>query len=204
MQSLSFIIKLVTRLFKQVAKFTLVLGVLLALVTTSPLVVQAQTNSDDSNRVLSSVFPACKFADTGLTSFLECASQITFFILVIAIIYVFLRLAYMATGSLVFAGGVTSDFYQMIRDSLRNLVVGIVFIGMPVAILTAIDPLAKVLSFRFLEEFNLGPEARLIEPSVKGKGCNDFHFCILSCKKNHRNSSECIIKCNRITQVASV
>ncbi len=197
MQSIRSIIQLVIYLSKKVVQLVSILGVLLVVAITSPLIVQAQTDSGDSNRVLSNIFPACKFADTGVASFLECGSQVTFFILVIAIIYAFLKLAYTAINGLLFAGGVTSDFYQMIGDSLRNLVVGILFVGMPVTILTVIDPLAGILNFRFLEEFNLGPEARLIEPSLKGKGCNDFHHCVSSCKRNHRNSSECIIKCKQ-------
>jgi len=176
-----------------------VLSVLL-LVIVNGFTVSAQTQTDSNEpttNTLSTIFPACKFADTGVASFLECASQITFFILVVAIIYAFLKLAYMAINGLLFAGGVSSDFYKMIGESLRNLVVGILFVGMPVAILTVVDPLARVLSFRFLEELNLGPEARLIEPAVKGKGCNDFNICVSSCKKNHRNSSECFTKCKQ-------
>jgi len=79
------------------------------------------------------------------------------------------------------------------------LVVGILFVGMPVAILTVVDPLARVLSFRFLEELNLGPEARLIEPGEKGlggrgKGCNDFMYCVLACA-NSGDKPACVDTC---------
>jgi len=177
-----------------------VLSVLL-LVTVNGFTVSAQTQTDSDEpptNALSTIFPACKFADTGVDSFLECGSQITFFILVVAIIYAFLKLAYMAINGLLFAGGVSSDFYKMIGESLRNLVVGILFVGMPVAILTVVDPLARVLNFRFLEEFNLGPEAKLIEPSEKGlgggKSCNGFMFCVQSCP-NNSDRSTCVNIC---------
>lgn len=178
-----------------------VLSVLL-LVIVNGFTVSAQTQTDSNEpttNTLSTIFPACKFADTGVASFLECASQITFFILVVAIIYAFLKLAYMAINGLLFAGGVSSDFYKMIGESLRNLVVGILFVGMPVAILTVVDPLARVLSFRFLEELNLGPEARLIEPGEKGlggrgKGCNDFMYCVLACA-NSGDKPACVDTC---------
>jgi hypothetical protein len=182
-----------------------VLSVLI-LVTVNGFTVSAQTQTDSNEpttNTLSTIFPACKFADTGVASFLECASQITFFILVVAIIYAFLKLAYMAINGLLFAGGVSSDFYKMIGESLRNLVVGILFVGMPVTILTAIDPLTRIINFRFLEEFNLGPEARLIEPGEKGlggrakaKGCNGFGFmsCVVACA-NSIDKSTCVDTC---------
>jgi hypothetical protein len=181
-----------------------VLSVLL-LVTVNGFTVSAQTQTDSNEpptNALSTIFPACKFADTGVDSFLECGSQITFFILVVAIIYAFLKLAYMAINGLLFAGGVSSDFYKMIGESLRNLVVGILFVGMPVAILTVVDPLARVLNFRFLEEFNLGPEAKLIEPGEKGlgggKSCNGFMFCVQSCP-NNSDRSTCVNICKIVT-----
>jgi len=187
-----------------------VLSVLL-LVIVNGFTVSAQTQTDSNEpttNTLSTIFPACKFADTGVASFLECTSQITFFILVVAIIYVFLKLAYTAINGLLFAGGVSSDFYKMIGESLRNLVVGILFVGIPVTILTAIDPLARIINFRFLEEFNLGPEARLIEPAEKGlggrgKGCNDFMYCVLICA-NSSDRSICVDTCkNRYSRCQS-
>jgi len=178
-----------------------VLSVLI-LVTVNGFTVSAQTQTDSNEpttNTLSTIFPACKFADTGVASFLECGSQITFFVLVVAIIYAFLKLAYMAINGLLFAGGVSSDFYKMIGESLRNLVVGILFVGMPVTILTAIDPLAGIINFRFFEEFNLGPEARLTEPGEKGlggrgKGCNGFMYCVVACADSS-NRSTCVDAC---------
>jgi len=189
----------------------LVVLTVLILVTVNGFTVSAETQTDSNEpttNTLSTIFPACKFADTGVASFLECGSQITFFILVVAIIYAFLKLAYMAINGLLFAGGVSSDFYKMIGESLRNLVVGILFVGMPVTILTAIDPLAGIINFRFLEELNLGPEARLIEPGEegvggRGKGCNDFMYCVVACS-NSSNRSTCVDTCkNRYSRCQS-
>ena len=73
---------------------------------------------------------------------------------------------------------------------------GIVLVGMPVLIIQSIDSLAGRIAFNFLQEFNLGPNARLIsidrEPDVAG--CSGLQLCVSRCPQGN-GTTNCVTDC---------
>jgi len=145
----------------------------------------SSSNQGTNNQsVLGSILPACASAARGVNLFLECAKQATLAILIVGIIFVFIRIGYESAVGLV-SGGASAANIKQIQDLLGSLIVGIVLVGMPALIIQSIDPLAGRVSFNFLQEFNLGPDAKLtlIDKGLSVTGCGGLQLCVDSCKK---------------------
>ena len=63
-------------------------------------------------------------------------------------------------------------------------------------IIQSIDPLGRIIAFNFLQEFNLGPNARLIsidrEPDFAG--CSGLQLCVSRCPQGN-GTSNCVAVC---------
>jgi len=154
----------------------------------------SSSNQGTNNQsVLGTVLPACASAARGVNLFLECAKQATLAILIVGIIFVFIRIGYESAVGLV-SGGASAANIKQIQDLLGSLIVGIVLVGMPALIIQSIDPLAGRVTFNFLQEINLGPDARLtiIDKNFDVNGCDGLKSCVLGCKQGDQN---CVTEC---------
>jgi len=159
----------------------------------------SSSNQETNNQsILGTVLPACASAARGVNLLLECAKQVTLAILIVGIIFVFIRIAYQSAAGLL-SGGASAASIQQIQDLLGSLIVGIVLVGMPVLIIQSIDSLAGRVAFNFLQEINLGPDARLIsidrEPDFAG--CSGLQICVSRCPQGN-GTSNCVTDCKRI------
>ena len=162
----------------------------------------SNSNQGTNNQsVLGSILPACSSASQGINLFLECAKQVTLAILIVGIIFVFVRIAYESAASLI-SGGTSAASIKQIRDLLGSLIVGIVLVGMPALIIQSIDPLGGRIVFNFLQELNFGPDAQLIsidkEPDVAT--CSGLKLCVDGCVKAIKNTSNlqsCVEVCKQ-------
>jgi len=161
----------------------------------------SSSNQGTNNQsVLGSVLPACASAARGVNLFLECAKQATLAILIVGIIFVFIRIGYESAVGLV-SGGASAANIKQIQDLLGSLIVGIVLVGMPALIIQSIDPLAGRVTFNFLQEFNLGPDAKLtlIDKNLDVTGCDGLLSCVSNCNQtqegNPENLGNCVAVC---------
>jgi hypothetical protein len=169
-------------------------------------VVSANTSGTSSSdqgtnnqSVLGGVLPACASTSQGVNLLLECAKQATLAILVVGIIFVFIRIGYESAVGLV-SGGASAANIKQIQDLLGSLIVGIVLVGMPALIIQSIDPLGGRLAFNFLQELNLGPDARLmpIDRNPDVATCSGLKLCVSYCKNGNRspeNVKTCVKEC---------
>jgi len=161
----------------------------------------SSSNQETNNQsILGTVLPACASAARGVNLLLECAKQVTLAILIVGIIFVFIRIAYQSAAGLL-SGGASAASIQQIQDLLGSLIVGIVLVGMPALIIQSIDPLGRIITFNFLQEFNLGPDARLVPigKDLDVIGCSDLKLCVNNCKQtqegNPENLRNCVAAC---------
>jgi len=160
----------------------------------------SSSNQGTNNQsVLGSVLPACASAAQGVDLFLECAKQATLAILIVGIIFVFIRIAYQSAAGLL-SGGASAASIKQIQDLLGSLIVGIVLVGMPALIIQSIDPLGGRVAFNFLQEINLGPDARLtlIDKDPDVNGCGGLQLCVVGCMQGNGNSTnvtDCVTEC---------
>ena len=194
------------RIFGLACQFLLVASLLLLYVLPFQVVSANTSGTSGSNQgtnnqsILGTVLPACASAARGVNLFLECAKQVTLAILIVGIIFVFIRIAYQSAAGLL-SGGASAASIKQIQDLLGSLIVGIVLVGMPALIIQSIDPLAGRVAFNFLQEFNLGPDARLIsiDKDLDVIGCSGLQLCVNNCnqtqKGNPENLGNCVTGC---------
>ena len=190
-------------------QFLLVASLLLLYILPFQVVSANTSGTSSSNQgtnnqsVLGTVLPACASAARGVNLLLECAKQVTLAILIVGIIFVFIRIAYQSAAGLL-SGGASAASIKQIQDLLGSLIVGIVLVGMPALIIQSIDPLAGRVAFNFLQEFNLGPDAKLtlIDKDPDFTGCSGLYSCVVRCKQENENLngnleslSNCVTDC---------
>lgn len=138
--------------------------------------VAAQEANDN---IVFSMFPACEEADLSTEGLTRCIREIVLFSFYIGIVVFFIRVAYIAIVSLSNPGN--SSIYKGLKEAVYGLITGVVFIGMPITIMSLINPLSGQITFNFLEEINLGPEASLIDVTPSATGCPGFARCVETC-----------------------
>jgi hypothetical protein len=191
-----------TRIFGLACRLLLITGLLMLYVLSFQVVSANTSGTSSSNQgtnnqsVLGSVLPACASAARGVNLFLECAKQVTLAMLVVGIIFVFIRIGYESAVGLV-SGGASAANIKQIQDLLGSLIVGIVLVGMPALIIQSIDPLAGRVAFNFLQEFNLGPDAQLtlFDKDLDVIGCDGLKSCVHNCNQKHKENLENLRKC---------
>jgi len=195
------------RIFGLACRWLLITGLLMLYIL--PFQVESANTSGTSSSnqgtnnqsVLGSVLPACASTSEGVNLFLECVKQATLAMLVVGIIFVFIRVAYQSAAGLLSGGASAADIKQ-IKDLLGSLIVGLFLVGMPTLIIQAIDPLGRVIALNFLQEFNLGPDARLI-PIDKGLSvitCDDLLVCVSNCNQYEykvNGKKNCVYECKQ-------
>ncbi len=176
--------------FHKIRTVFAVLGVFLVFVVS--ILPTTNVSADNDAIGLGNFLPACQVTSTGVPSLLECISQITYQVLLLGIVTFFARSAYLAIISLTSGNAV-----KYVMESVGSLFVGIIFIGLPVAIMGMINPLSETLSIRFFQEFNLGPDAQLedVSPIIEISGCRRFYICIDNCIKQSTDKEKCIEGC---------
>jgi hypothetical protein len=194
--------KKLVRILGLACQFLLVASLLLLYILPFQVVSANTSGTSGSNQgtnnqsILGTVLPACASAARGVNLFLECAKQVTLAILIVGIIFVFIRIAYQSAAGLL-SGGASAASIQQIQDLLGSLIVGIVLVGMPALIIQSIDPLGRIIAFNFLQEFNLGPNARLIsidrDPDVAG--CSGLQLCVDGCTRSQNRNPKDVRKC---------
>jgi len=194
--------KKLVRILGLACQFLLVASLLLLYILPFQVVSANTSGTSSSNQgtnnqsVLGTVLPACASAARGVNLLLECAKQVTLAILIVGIIFVFIRIAYQSAAGLL-SGGASAASIQQIQDLLGSLIVGIVLVGMPALIIQSIDPLGRIIAFNFLQEFNLGPDARLIsidrDPDVAG--CSGLQLCVDGCTRSQNRNPKDVRKC---------
>jgi len=193
--------KKLVRILGLACQFLLVASLLLLYILPFQVVSANTSGTSSSNQetnnqsILGTVLPACASAARGVNLLLECAKQVTLAILIVGIIFVFIRIAYQSAAGLL-SGGASAASIKQIQDLLGSLIVGIVLVGMPALIIQSIDPLGGRVVFNFLQEFNLGPDARLIsidrEPDFAG--CSGLQICVSRCPQGN-GTSNCVTYC---------
>ncbi len=189
----SFLSKITTISFVVFCFVQIFLGII-----TSIYPVEVNAESQQNNNIFTGTFTACEVTDTGTVAFLDCISQITSYTLLIGIVYFFAKMGYLFLVNLSFFDGSKASVYQIFKESINDLIVGIVLIGMPVTILAAINPLSRLLNFSFIQEMNLGEQANLIDVSPRiSKGCTGFSACIQNCGfvKDEEDLKKCVTYC---------
>jgi len=88
---------------------------------------------------------------------IACAKSIVNILLVLGIIFLGVSMGYLAAQSLLSGQG---SFWEIIKERTRDLIVGILLIGTPVAILSLIDPRSQFLDFSNFVELSLGKNLR--------------------------------------------
>ena len=186
-------------------QFLLVASLLLLYILPFQVVSANTSGTSSSNQetndqsILGTVLPACASAARGVNLLLECAKQVTLAILIVGIIFVFIRIGYESAVGLV-SGGASAANIKQIQDLLGSLIVGIFLVGMPALIIQSIDPLGGRVVFNFLQEFNLGPDARLIsiDKDLDVATCSGLKLCVNFCKKENKiteNIKTCVEGC---------
>ena len=115
-----------------------------------------QKNNQVSN-ILLNLLPECFNLDIYAPNIVACAKSIVNILLVIGIIFLGVSLGYLAAQSLLSGQG---SFWLIVKERIRDLIVGIVLIGTPVAILSFIDPRSQFLDFSNFVELSLGKNLR--------------------------------------------
>lgn len=154
-----------------------------------------------NRNILFNIFPACGEAQTSTIALLSCIQQIVTFSFFIGIVVFFIRVTYIAIVSIANPG--KGSTFKSLREATYGLIVGIIFVGIPVTIMSLINPLSGQITFNFLEEFNLGPEANLIDVTPDEKGCVAFNSCVITCRNTKGGSErvECVSDCkNRFSE----
>ncbi len=111
-----------------------------------------KTNNQTSS-VLLNLLPECFYLDLYAPNIIACARSIVNILLVIGIILLGVSLGYLAAQSLISGKG---SFWLIVKERIRDLIVGILLIGTPVAILSLIDPRSQFLDFANFVELSLG------------------------------------------------
>jgi hypothetical protein len=192
------------RIFGLACRLLLITGLLMLYVLPFQVVSANTSGTSSSNQgtnnqsVLGTVLPACASAARGVNLLLECAKQVTLAILVVGIIFVFIRIGYESAVGLV-SGGASAANIKQIQDLLGSLIVGIVLVGMPALIIQSIDPLGGRVAFNSLQEINLGPDAqlKLFDKDLDVAGCGGLKLCVDSCPPGDRNLKDvnCVTVC---------
>jgi len=196
------------RIFGLACRWLLITGLLMLYIL--PFQVESANTSGTSSSnqgtnnqsVLGSVLPACASTSEGVNLFLECVKQATLAMLVVGIIFVFIRVAYQSAAGLLSGGASAADIKQ-IKDLLGSLIVGLFLVGMPALIIQSIDPLGGKVAFNFLQEFNLGPDAQLIsiDKDLDVTGCGGLQICVYNCTQDQRinpnDVKQCVEGCKR-------
>jgi len=120
-----------------------------------------QKNSQISN-ILLNLLPECFNLDIYAPNIVACAKSIVNILLVTGIIFLGVSLGYLAAQSLLSGQG---NFWEILKEKTRDLIVGILLIGTPMAILNLIDPRSQFLDFSNFVELSLGK--RLRDPTGK-------------------------------------
>ena len=115
-----------------------------------------QKNNQVSN-ILLNLLPECFNLDIYAPNIVACAKSIVNILLVVGIIFLGVSLGYLAAQSLLSGQG---SFWLIVKERIRDLIVGIVLIGTPVAILSFIDPRSEFLDFSNFVELSLGKNLR--------------------------------------------
>jgi len=194
--------KKLVRILGLACQFLLVASLLLLYILPFQVVSANTSGTSSSNQetnnqsILGTVLPACASAARGVNLLLECAKQVTLAILIVGIIFVFIRIAYQSAAGLL-SGGASAASIQQIQDLLGSLIVGIVLVGMPALIIQSIDPLGRIIAFNFLQEFNLGPDARLIPigKDLDVIGCSGLQLCVNNCNQTQKGNPENLRNC---------
>lgn len=141
------------------------------------------------------LFPSCDEATFGTESLLYCLKEVVTSLFYIGIAIFFVRIAFVMINSVIGGDGV--NVYKKIKESLYDLFIGIILIGMPIVIMTTINPLTGSIFFGSLAEFNLGPEAVLIDVIPDTSGCMGFSLCTTRCLTGESDSQRatCVSKC---------
>jgi len=121
--------------------------------------VEVPKNNSPVQTFFLNLLPECFNLDISATNVVGCVKSIVNVLLVIGIVFLFTSLGYLAAKSLLNNKG---NFWLTIREKLRDLIVGIVLITLPVAIITLIDPNWQFLNFSQLASLNLN--VRLKDP----------------------------------------
>ena len=115
-----------------------------------------QKNNQVSN-ILLNLLPECFNLDIYAPNIVACAKSIVNILLVVGIIFLGVSLGYLAAQSLLSGQG---SFWLIVKERTRDLIVGILLIGTPVAILSFIDPRSQFLDFSNFVELSLGKNLR--------------------------------------------
>jgi len=115
-----------------------------------------QKNNQVSN-ILLNLLPECFNLDIYAPNIVACAKSIVNILLVVGIIFLGVSLGYLAAQSLLSGQG---SFWEILKERTRDLIVGILLIGTPVAILSFIDPRSQFLDFSNFVELSLGKNLR--------------------------------------------
>ena len=113
------------RIFGLACQFLLVASLLLLYVLPFQVVSANTSGTSGSNQgtnnqsILGTVLPACASAARGVNLFLECAKQVTLAILIVGIIFVFIRIGYESAVGLV-SGGASAANIKQIQDLLGS------------------------------------------------------------------------------------
>jgi len=126
--------------------------------------VEVPKNNSPVQTFFLNLLPECFNLDISATNVVGCVKSIVNVLLVIGIVFLFTSLGYLAAKSLLNNKG---NFWLTIREKLRDLIVGIVLITLPVAIITLIDPNWQFLNFSQLASLNLN--VRLKDPLGSAK-----------------------------------
>lgn len=100
------------------------------------------------------IFPECSGEFNTVEDLLNCIRAVINFFFFIAIAIFMIRFVYLAVLSQFSVD--KSKFYKDIRSSIFGLIIGLVFIGMPVAIMNLINPNSVQVALNPLTEFSLG------------------------------------------------
>ena len=126
-----------------------------------------QKNNQVSN-ILLNLLPECFNLDIYAPNIVACARSIVNTLLVVGIIFLGVSLGYLAAQSLLSGQG---SFWEILKERTRDLIVGILLIGTPVAILSFIDPRSEFLDFSNFVELSLGKNLR--DPTGKSSSTCD-------------------------------
>ncbi len=159
------------------------------------LTVQASAPEAEEENIVFSIFPACEYADTSSQALTECLQEIVLYSFFIGIALFFIRVTYIVIQSIASPGG--GGTFKQIRESVEGLIVGIVFFGMPVTIMSLINPTTELITLNFIEELNMGPEASLIDVTPEASGCLGLTNCVNTCvtTRGGQRKIDCVANC---------
>ncbi len=176
--------------FARIHKFLAVVGIFLVFVSILPT---TTVFADGNATRLGDFLPACQATSTEVPSLLACISQITYQVLLLGVVTFFARSTYLAIISIGSGNAV-----KYVMESVESLFVGIILVGLPIVIMGVINPLSERLSIGFIQELNMGPNAKLVEidPNTDLPGCVGFYQCIVKCSiETQVRRENCIQSC---------